>query len=63
MTIWIGNSPSKVVFQPGALPSRSAGAFISGSFQDDEEDGEDEEDSDTSDEIDRSLDEDQYRGE
>jgi pilus assembly protein CpaB len=60
MIVWEGNSPTKVVFQSGAIPTRSDGSSNRRSSQVDEDD---DEDFDDSEEIDRSLDEDQYPSE
>lgn len=60
MIVWEGNSPTKVVFQAGSIPTRSGAPSSMPSL---EEDDYDEEDFDDSEEIDRSLDEDQYPSE
>ena len=65
MIMWIGNEPEMVTFQHGALPKRSGGAPKAPARPEgpagnaDESNGED---FDGSNEIDRSLEQDQYRG-
>ncbi len=66
MTIWRGNSAEVVTFEPGKIPktpTADAKPTKKASDQADGEEGSDEADSDGSNEIDRSLEQDQYRGE
>lgn len=63
MIVWQGNTPERIVFQSGGLPQLMGSAPREIVDLDDQEVGEDEEDADASNEIDRSLEQDQYRGE
>jgi len=65
MIIWTGPTPEKVTFQHGALPQRSGSTPVAPSRMPDpaeEADEADSEDFNSSNEIDRSLEQDQYRG-
>ncbi len=65
MIIWLGNTPEMVKFQHGALPQRSGGTPAAPDRMEgpaDEDGRADDEDFDGSNEIDRSLEQDQYRG-
>ena len=66
MTVWIGNTPEVVTFEPGKLPSNTQFASTPSQMPSEDEghdDEDDEADSDGSNEIDRGLEQDQYRGE
>jgi pilus assembly protein CpaB len=66
MTVWIGNTAEVVTFETGKLPRSSAPALKpapKSSENDGDEGGNEEADSDGSNEIDRGLEQDQYRGE
>ena len=66
MTIWHANSPEIVTFKPGKLPSRTTSdsdPVVTSSEQDGDEEERERADSDGSNEIDRELEQDQYRGE